>query len=85
MEDFITIARFTYPSEYVIIELLLQQATINYVFLNETAIAILPFHSNAFGGIRLQVHKNDKEKANENSSEFENKSKNIFEMIFVED
>jgi hypothetical protein len=63
MEDFITIARFTYPSEYVIIELLLQQATINYVFLNETAITILPFHSNAFGGIRLQVHKNNKEKA----------------------
>ena len=63
MENFITIARFTYPSEYIIIELLLQQATINYVFLNETAITILPFHSNAFGGIRLQVHKNDKEKA----------------------
>ncbi|MGY8933645.1 MAG: DUF2007 domain-containing protein [Flavobacteriales bacterium] len=63
MENFITIARFTYPSEYVIIKLLLQQATINYVFLNETAITILPFHSNAFGGIRLQVHKNDKEKA----------------------
>jgi hypothetical protein len=63
MEDFITIARFTYPSEYVIIELLLQQAIINYVFLNETAITILPFHSNAFGGIRLQVHENDKEKA----------------------
>lgn len=62
MEDFITIARFTYPSEYVVLELLLQQATINYVFLNETAITILPFHSNAFGGIRLQVHKDDKEK-----------------------
>ena len=62
MEDFITIARFTYPSEYVVLELLLQQATINYVFLNETAITILPFHSNAFGGIRLQVHENDKEK-----------------------
>lgn len=63
MENFITIVRFTYPSEYVIIELLLQQATINYVFLNETAITILPFHSNAFRGIRLQVHKNNKEKA----------------------
>lgn len=62
MEDFITIARFTYPSEYVVLELLLQQATINYVFLNETAITILPFHSNSFGGIRLQVHKDDKEK-----------------------
>ena len=63
MKNFITIARFTYPSEYIIIELLLQQAIINYVFLNETAITIIPFHSNTFGGIRLQVHENDKEKA----------------------
>ncbi len=63
MKDYITIARFTYPSEYVILELLLQQENINYIFLNETAITVLPFHSNAFGGIRLQVHKKDKEKA----------------------
>ena len=63
MKDFITIARFTYPSEYVIIELLLQQKNINYFFLNETTITILPFHSNAFGGIRLQVHKNNKDMA----------------------
>ena len=62
MKDFITIARFTYPSEYVVLELLLQQEKIRYVFLNETAITILPFHSNAFGGIRLQVHIEDQEK-----------------------
>ena len=62
MKDFITIARFTYPSEYIILELLLQQEKIRYVFLNETAITILPFHSNAFGGIRLQVHIEDQEK-----------------------
>ena len=63
MKDFITIARFTYPSEYAVLELLLQQAEINFIFLNETAINVLPFHSNAFGGIRLQVHKKDKERA----------------------
>lgn len=63
MEDFITIARFTYPSEYVVLELLLQNNNIAYVFLNETVINVLPFHSNAFGGIRLQVHKKDKAKA----------------------
>ncbi len=62
MEDFITVARFTFPSDYAVLELLLQQEEIRYVFLNETVINILPFHSNAFGGIRLQVHKNDKEK-----------------------
>lgn len=62
MEDFITVARFTYPSDYAVLELLLQQAEIRYVFLNETVINVLPFHSNAFGGIRLQVHKKDEEK-----------------------
>ncbi len=63
MKDYITIARFTYQSEYVVLLLLLQQAAIRYIFLNETAITILPFHSNAFGGIRLQVHQEDQEKA----------------------
>ena len=62
MEDFITVARFTFPSDYAVLELLLQQEGIRYVFLNETVINILPFHSNAFGGIRLQVHQEDKEK-----------------------
>lgn len=63
MEDFITIARFTYPSDYAVLELVLQQNEIRYVFLNATVINVLPFHSNAFGGIRLQVHKNDEQKA----------------------
>ena len=62
MEDFITVARFTFPSDYAVLELLLQQEEIRYVFLNETVINILPFHSNAFGGIRLQVHQEDKER-----------------------
>jgi len=65
MENFITVARFTYPSEYAVLELLLQREEIKYVFLNETVINVLPFHSNAFGGIRLQVHKNDLEKVKE--------------------
>ena len=62
MKDFITVARFTYPSEYAVLKLLLERAEIDFVFLNETAINVLPFHSNAFGGIRLQVHKKDQEK-----------------------
>ena len=63
MKDFITIARFTYPSEYAVLKLLLEREEVDFVFLNETAINVLPFHSNAFGGIRLQVHKKDQEKA----------------------
>ncbi len=63
MEDFKTIAFFTFPSEYAVLKLLFDQEGIDYVFLHETMIGVLPFHSNAFGGIRLQVHKNDIEKA----------------------
>ena len=63
MVDFKTIAIFTFPSEYAVLKLLFDQEGVNYIFLHETMIGVLPFHSNAFGGIRLQVHKNDIEKA----------------------
>ena len=63
MEDFETIAIFTLPHEYVVLKLLLDQEKIQYIFLHETMMGVLPFHSNAFGGIRLQVHKNDIERA----------------------
>ncbi len=74
MKDFKTIARFTYPSEYAVLELVLQQHEIRYVFLNETVINVLPFHSNAFGGIRLQVHKNDEQKAIQLIKDLDNKA-----------
>jgi len=59
MENYTTVAIYTYQSEYAVLELLLQQARIRYVFQNETMISVLPFHSNAFGGIRLKVHPED--------------------------
>ena len=63
MVDFKTVAFFTFPSEYVVLKLLFDQEGIDYIFLHETMIGVLPFHSNRFGGIRLQVHKKDIEKA----------------------
>ena len=75
MREFVTIARFTYPSEYAVLKLLLERSFINFIFLNETAINVMPFHSNAFGGIRLQVHKKDKEKAIQIIKGFNNTSK----------
>ena len=65
MEDFKTIAIFTFQSEYAVLRLLLEQEDIPHVFQNETMISVLPFHSNAFGGIRLKVHETDVEKATE--------------------
>ena len=75
MREFVTIARFTYPSEYAVLKLLLERSYINFIFLNETAINVMPFHSNAFGGIRLQVHQKDKEKAIQIIKGFNNTSK----------
>ena len=63
MERFETIAIFTYPSEYAVLRLLLEQHDIRFVFQNETMIGLLPFHSNAIGGIRLKVHPDHKELA----------------------
>ena len=65
MEDYKTIAIFTYPSEYTVLQHLLEINNIRFIFENETMISVLPFHSNAIGGIRLKVHKEDVTKAEE--------------------
>jgi len=63
MEGYKTIAIFTFQSEYAVLRLLFDQAGIRYVFQNETMISVLPFHSNALGGILLKVHLSDIDKA----------------------
>lgn len=65
MKHFKTIAIFQYPAEYAILKLLFDQEEIRYFFQNETMISVFPFYSNAIGGIRLQVHFEDIERAEE--------------------
>lgn len=55
MENYISLARFTYEHEIFVLKHLLQEAEIPHIFKNEIAVGILPFHSNALGGIILQV------------------------------
>ncbi|WP_103865100.1 hypothetical protein [Aquimarina sp. I32.4] len=62
MKNFITISTYTYPFEYAILKLLLDQEGISYFFENETMIGVFPFYSNALGGINLKVHQKDKNK-----------------------
>ncbi|WP_306351241.1 putative signal transducing protein [Flavobacterium sp. '19STA2R22 D10 B1'] len=59
MEDFVTVAVFNYPHEIAILKHLLDEAEIQYVFENETMTSIVPFYSQALGGIKLKVHPND--------------------------
>jgi succinate dehydrogenase/fumarate reductase cytochrome b subunit len=75
-EKYIQLAVFTYESEYSILKNLLDQKHIRYIFKNETIATVLPFHSHAFGGIRLMIHPEDHEEAlkiydNFNSSSFD--------------
>ncbi len=62
MKDFVTIKTFTYPHEYAVLKLLLDQEGISYFFENETMVGVFPFYSNALGGINLRVHQKDKDK-----------------------
>ncbi|MDT0642703.1 DUF2007 domain-containing protein [Zunongwangia sp. F363] len=59
MKNFICLATFTYAHEYLVIQPLLNQENIRYLFENETLIGLFPYYSNAFGGIRLMVHPED--------------------------
>lgn len=63
MNDFVTLAVFTYPHEYLVLKLLLEKENIQYFFKNETMVGVFPFYSNALGGIKLEVHQCDLEKA----------------------
>ncbi len=59
MKNFVVVATYTYPYEYAVLKILLEEAGIPYIFENETMVAVSPFYSNALGGIKLKVHMND--------------------------
>lgn len=59
MDDFETIAIFNYTHEIVILKHRLEQENIAYFFENETMSSIAPWYSNALGGIKLKIHRED--------------------------
>ncbi|TXE17029.1 DUF2007 domain-containing protein [Psychroflexus gondwanensis] len=63
MNEFIQLAVFTYPHEYTVLKLLLEKEDIRFFFQNETVIGVIPFYSNALGGIFLKVHPEDLKEA----------------------
>lgn len=74
MEHFKTIATFQYPAEYAVLQILFDQEEIRYFFLNETMISVLPIYLNGQDGIRLQVHEEDIERAQEIIKSLDNRS-----------
>lgn len=63
MNEFITVATFTYPSEMVAIRGRLESDGIECYVKDELTVQIYNFYSNAIGGIRLEVRRSDYEKA----------------------
>lgn len=74
MNNYIKIAVFTYPHEYAVLKLILEQHKIRFFFQNETVIGIIPFYSNALGGIFLKVHPQDQEEAKKILEDFQHKN-----------
>ncbi|TDD99641.1 DUF2007 domain-containing protein [Flavobacterium cellulosilyticum] len=62
MEEFKTIATFTFVHEILVLKSILQHEGIRYFFQNENLIAIDPLASFAYGGINLKIHPNDFER-----------------------
>ena len=65
MTAFITIAIFNSYQEIMVLKSVLENKGIVHLFENETLIAIDPFASLAYGGIRLKIHPNDKKAVQE--------------------
>ena len=63
LQNFITIAKYTYTYEYVILKLLLDNVDIRYFFKNEQFASIMPLSAIGNNGILLMVHENDKVEA----------------------
>lgn len=74
MLNYIKIATFTYAHEYSILQHLLEQESVRFYFQNETVLGVLPFYSNAMGGIFLKVHPEDVLEAKEIIERYKSKS-----------
>jgi len=64
-EAWVTVMRLISPAEIAIVQSVLESAGIPYFLTNENANRILGFEAAYFGGVRIQVKKQDAEAARE--------------------
>ncbi len=63
MKKFRTVAVFTYPAEASVIKSKLESENVSVFLRNEFTVAAEPFASNALGGIKMEVYREDYLKA----------------------
>ena len=62
-DNFVTVITFVYPHEVGIPSSLLESEGIECFVRDDLTLNIVPFYSNAIGGIRLQVKESDAQRA----------------------
>ena len=70
MNDFVTIATFTFPGELAIIRARLESEGIECRTKDELTVQVHNFYSNAIGGVKLQVRPQDMQKTAEILEDF---------------
>lgn len=68
-EAWVTVMRLISPAEIAIVQSVLESAGIPYFLANENSNRILGFEAAYFGGVRIQVKKQDAEAARQALSE----------------
>jgi hypothetical protein len=76
MNDWVTIASFTYPHEVTVLEGVLETEGIECFIKDGNIVSTNPLYSNAIGGVKIQVNQNDVERANEIVKEYYAKANN---------
>ncbi|MEM9364118.1 MAG: DUF2007 domain-containing protein [Bacteroidota bacterium] len=71
-KELVTLGSFEFLADVQIIKGKLESEGITVILKDENTISIDPFASNALGGIKLQVYRSDKEKAEEIFNEVRN-------------
>lgn len=79
MDTFITVATFQYPHEAHVLQSTLEAEGIKVFLKDEFTVQVDPFLSNAVGGVKLQVHKADAERAIELLKDIKVTENNSFE------
>ena len=70
MENWITVATFTYPTELALVKSYLEAEEIEFNVKDELAVQADNFLSNAIGGVKLQVKDKDLDRVKEIVIEF---------------
>ena len=70
MNDWVTIATFTYPHQAALLSSKLESEGIECYLKDGNMISANPFYSNAIGGVKIQVRGNDVERGNKIVEEF---------------